>query len=307
MGSRKRGQRQPDDQPPRERPLLYHLDRFSAAEIRGWEDFKDRFSRFQWEYYQQLSYQRRRAADDLRRTLLEAAKGPFPFSKWQRVVRHRYSVEPLSLKGSVASDPGGRFNVGAIDPDTFPPFPALYAASDKDTALQEHLCQSLTEKSDLSPHEFALLSRASLTNVSISGRLDRIIDLGEPARLSEFVEVLAGFELSESLFREAKALRIEKPKVVRTISELMQAVLNKDWRIAPMNYDVPSQPQIFGSLVVEAGIEGIIYPSKFTQKECLAAFPHKFRGKDSFVVLDDEPPPQTVERRLDMESWKRLV
>jgi len=60
-----------------------------------------------------------------------------------------------------------------------------------------------------------------------------------------------------------------------------------------MQFDVPATGQIFGQLVAGAGIEGIVYLSKFTGKECIVIFPQNFEeGTDSFIALDDEPPTQ---------------
>lgn len=289
--------------PGRQRPFPRLLDQFTVRDIRAWEEKKDRILRFHWDYHQELSYQRKQAAESLRQALLEAAEGPFRFAHWQRVVRIQHVTEPLSVAGSLRSDPGGRFNVGALDPDIFPPFPALYAASDKGTALQEYLCQSLPGTSDLTPHEYALADPTSMANISLSGTLDRIVSLRDPKRLKVFVEILAGFRLSRKLKREAKALGLQEPRLVRTMPDFMSVVLNRDWRMWPMAYDLPAQPQIFGALVAEAGIEAIVYPSKFTTLDCLAAYPHNFRGPDSYVELDDTPPPNTRVRRLDAVSW----
>ncbi len=66
-----------------------------------------------------------------------------------------------------------------------------------------------------------------------------------------------------------------------------------------MQVDIPANSQLFGQLVVRAGIEGIVYPSKFNDRDCLAVFPQNFSGTGSFVELLDTPPAQTVTRRLD--------
>src|SRR5258708_39152388 len=81
---------------------------------------------FHWAYYSDLAFQRNRIREQLRGSLREKAL-PFPFSKWQRIVKYKYSLVPLSTKGSRA-DPGGRFNIGEIDPARYPVFPALYIA-----------------------------------------------------------------------------------------------------------------------------------------------------------------------------------
>jgi hypothetical protein len=92
---------------------------------------------FHWEYYSELAFQRNQIREQLKSSLRDKAK-PFEFPRWQRIVRYKYSLVPLSTKGSLV-DPGGRFNVGDIDRARYPAFPALYIASDKGTALAEVL------------------------------------------------------------------------------------------------------------------------------------------------------------------------
>ncbi|MDE2313913.1 MAG: hypothetical protein KGL04_07050 [Elusimicrobia bacterium] len=47
---------------------------------------------------------------------------------------------------------------------------------------------------------------------------------------------------------------------------------------------VPISSQLFGQLAADAGIEGIVYPSKFSGKDCLAVFPQNFEN-ESYVVI----------------------
>ena len=56
-----------------------------------------------------------------------------------------------------------------------------------------------------------------------------------------------------------------------------------------MKYDVPSNPQIFGQLLHEAGVEGVLYPSKMTGKDCVAIFTRNFEKGNSWVSLDEAP------------------
>ena len=114
---------------------------------------------FHWRYYSELAFQRKQIREGLNGALREAANA-FEFSGWQRVVKYRYSLDPLSTKGSLA-DPGGRFNVGAIDPRRYPMFPALYLAADKGTALAEVLGRD-TSANSLTPEELALTKPDSI-------------------------------------------------------------------------------------------------------------------------------------------------
>ena len=67
---------------------------------------------------------------------------------------------------------------------------------------------------------------------------------------------------------------------------------------------VPANSQIFGHLVFLAGIDGIIYPSKLTTKDCLVCFPRNFANSASVVEIDDPTPDARVPRKLDSGSWK---
>ncbi len=129
---------------------------------------------FHWEFYSELAFQRNQIYDALKDSLHERTN-PFTFSAWQRAVKYRYSLNPLSTSGS-RSDPGGRFNVGEIDPSRFPVFPALYLASDKGTALAELFGRDSRPGDALSPEELALTTSQSVTVVSVSGKLESVLD-----------------------------------------------------------------------------------------------------------------------------------
>lgn len=139
---------------------------------------------FHWEYYSELAFQRNQIREQLKSSLRDKAK-PFEFPRWQRIVRYKYSLVPLSTKGSLV-DPGGRFNVGDIDRARYPAFPALYIASDKGTALAEVLGREKSAGS-LTPEELALTKPDSITAVSVSGKLESVIDIRDRNNLGGFV------------------------------------------------------------------------------------------------------------------------
>jgi RES domain-containing protein len=219
---------------------------------------------------------------------------------------YKYALEPLSSQGSLV-DPGGRFNIGLIDPIKFAPFPALYIASNKDTALQEMLCQKPDPDSKLTPHEFALTDTSSITIVSVSGSLERVINLDREEALKEFVGLINDFQYPKRLIREARERNFRLPDIVRTVGNLKRGLLTENWRAYPMQVDIPSMSQIFGQLVHESGIEGIVYPSKFTDKDCLAVFPRNFADSSSYVELDDPAPPEAKTRRLDKNTLVHVI
>lgn len=285
------------------------LDVFSKESISKGAVFKDKFLKFHWDFYNDLAYQRSKIIDEIKKALLEGAQSDFKYENWQRAIKYKYALEPFSVAGSLI-DPGGRFNIGDINLSQFPQFSALYMASDKDTAIQELLSQEIDPRKDkekLDPLDFALTKHESIAVVSLSGRLDSIIDLKQPERLKPFMDLIKDFSISESLKKDATRIGLPEPDLIRTASKLVDVLLSPDWREWPMVFDVPFSSQIFGQLVSEAGIEGILYASKFTNKDCLAVFPQNFdESTDSFVELDDEAPPGIKIRRMDANVWKAM-
>lgn len=74
-----------------------------------------------------------------------------------------------------------------------------------------------------------------------------------------------------------------------------------------MLYDVPAGTQVFGSIALDAGIEGIVYKSVMTGSECLALFPQNFVNSSSYIELDDPAPTDDVPRRIDSSNFNRFL
>ena len=290
---------------------VYLLDRISTGDIKRDRDLAERLLAFHWQYYTELAFQRWQARDEIRTALHEAARDRFEFKAWQRVVRYKWSLAPLSSAGSL-TDPGGRFNFGDIDRPRFPAFPALYLAEDKEIALQESLAQSPSNVVkqagvELTALDMALAKPDSVLFASVSGLLDSYVDLSDPHRLQPLLEVIRGFKVSGEVRRMARSLKLPPPGIISRLDQLKQELLKADWRAYPIQVDAPSNSQIFGQMVKEAGIDGIVFPSKFGEGRCLALFPELLANSDSFAQLDDQPPDTRVVRRLDWTTWKLLV
>ncbi len=99
---------------------------------------------------------------------------------------------------------------------------------------------------------------------------------------------------------------MQPPTLVRDTAGLARVLLETNWRGWGMHVDVPSPSQIFGQLVSEAGIEAILYPSKFGEGDCLAVFPKNFEGSDAVLQLDDPAPPDIDTLRMDSTTWRAL-
>ena len=279
------------------------LDSGQVSDITRSKKYFEQLVSFHWRYYSELAYQRKQIREELNSVLREVA-GPFEFTRWQRVVKFKYSLDPLSTKGSLV-DPGGRFNVGAIDPNRYPMFPALYLAVDKGTALAEVLGRSVTQSS-LSPEDIALTKPDSISVLSVSGKLEAVLDIQSGRNLQRFVALIKDFKLSRTLRSEAQALGFPLD-IVSNIDVLQKVLGHPNWRDWPMLYDVPAAGQIFASIAVNAGIEAILYGSVITGRECLAIFPQNFLNSSSFIKLDDPTPSDNVPRQMDSTNFKQFI
>src|SRR5260221_14726179 len=109
--------------------LFFLLDSFPPRAIKPWIKHHDELLEYTAEHFAWFAHQRSRMMDALKKSLLENAEN-FSFKKWIRMVSQQFSNTPFSTFGSIKNFPGGRFNIGTIDIERFPQFPALYLAED---------------------------------------------------------------------------------------------------------------------------------------------------------------------------------
>jgi hypothetical protein len=84
---------------------------------------------------------------------------------------------------------------------------------------------------------------------------------------------------------------------------LLKSFLANNWRKEPAQFDIPANSQIFGQLAYFAGMDGVVYPSTKTGKNCLAIYPSNFDGRNSFLSLDDDPPEVWTPRIISSENF----
>jgi hypothetical protein len=207
----------------------------------------------------------------------------------------------LSTAGSLKGE-GGRFNIGAeLSPDAFTAFPALYIADNYDAAYREKFGQAAVAPTPLSGADLALRQPASFAQVRLRGALDAVLDISDPATLQSFVAIIKEFPLPKHVAQLTRQLGLTRPpKLIRTAATLQRQLLDPTWRMLPMQYDLPSNSQVFGRIASAAGIQGILYPSARTADSgCLALYPQNWRGSGCYVELMDPAPPEVRFRRLD--------
>jgi RES domain-containing protein len=237
-------------------------------------------------------------------SIRKAAKAECDFRGWSRLVDYRYSNQPLSMAGSLKGD-GGRFNIGAgLNPANHTPFPALYVAEDFPTAFRERFgLDQNSAQGGITANELVLRRNVSFTQVALDCRVEMLIDAGDLQALKPIAQVLALIQMPRGVGELARKLQLRSPWLVRTASSLQRMLLHPNWRIDPVQYELPSSPQIFGRMCSAAGVHGILYPSvRNGGMRCLALYPQNWRGSGSFIELIGSCPPEISIRRLDGES-----
>ena len=185
----------------------YLLEQGTISDMRAAKDATRALLKYHWDYYSELALQRSQIQNEIQKSLIQSCRSNYKFEKWQRAVKWKYGLHPLSTKGSLTNI-GNRFNTGIEVNSEVPSFPALYIAYDKDTALQETLGQVKIENSSLSARELALTNPQSEVVVSVSGSLEKIFDLTNSDTLKKFVKLIKNFKLSGSLIERMPAVSV---------------------------------------------------------------------------------------------------
>ena len=221
---------------------------------------------------------------------------PYSFEDWFRLVSTKYSANPLDARGSMENATGGRFNIGNIKKDLFPAFPALYTANGKDTCVKEVYGGMEMFFSDKRGNSF----------FRVNGCINTLLDITRKGSLNKFMKVIKKITLSRELKKRANQLELNRSSLQR-MAQLKKDLYDKNWKLAPNIYDIPSVSQIFGQLAKSSGIEGILYQSTRHSKTglCLAVFPENFKNSESYIDLKD-CPKNIKYKRLDLESYQKF-
>ncbi len=259
--------------------------------------------KYQWDFYSELAFQRSIIQDKLLSAIAQSCLTDFKFNSWQRVISWKYSNHPLCTLGSIKQY-GGRFNIGEdiSQANTLKTFQAFYLAEDQGTAQIEAFGSQVPNEK-LTVEDVALTNKSSYSCISISGSLDKVIDLTKKSSLTKFVRLISSFTIPQSIYDSAKRLGIPKPTLINTSTLLLQSFLSPSWRKEPAQFDIPANSQIFGQLAHQAGIDGILFRSTKTSKKCLAVFPSNFGGGCSWLALDDEPPEIWIPKVINLNNF----
>lgn len=281
------------------------LDKFSDVDLRSWNKLDNNLSEYQIRFFYHLEAQRVAR----RQELLDAVLTPAPISQdihsWVRVVPYKYTLDPLSTLGSI-SDIGGRFNLGkALGSASFTCFNALYIANNIKTAYNERFGNHSSKK--LSGFDLALQSENSFSTFMLEGCVENLFDLTNANNLKRFMKVTKTFGISREIREIAKELGIATPQMIHLASELKNHLMQTNWRHLPMQFDMPSNSQVFGRLLFEAGYDGVIYNSSFNTGKCIAIFPKNIENSDTSVSIVGDAPSKEVNTVFDANTWRKFV
>ena len=112
----------------------------------------------------------------------------------------------------------------------------------------------------MSAAELALRKPGSFTQIQVRGRLDLVIDIGDAMALKPFVEVIKTFRLPARVTSLARRFNLRRPPgLVRTVSALQRQLLHRNWRMLPMQFDLPANTQVLGRMAAAAcrGLGGL--------------------------------------------------
>ena len=79
------------------------------------------------------------------------------------------------------------------------------------------------------------------------------------------------------------------------------------WRQLSESSEAYNVGLLIGRLLIEAGFEGILYPSSKGKGLCIAMFPEVLINSESYVELSDPAPAHLGHRRLDSTTCQALL
>jgi RES domain-containing protein len=290
---------------PYDHRIFILLDSVPPRAIKAWIKLHNHIVDYTAEHFAYFAHRRSQVMEELKQSL-QANMTTFEFSDWRRIVSHQFSNTPLSTIGSIKSFPGGRFNIGVIDTERFPQFPALYLAEDASTAFLEmtglkpdNVFEGLSAKE--------LAAAGNFSHFVIRGKLTAILDLTTPKSLQKFYDCLKGILLPIYYTKKAAQLKISAMVPVKSLENLRETLLVENWRLMPMQFDSPSNSQVLGQIAHSAGIEAILYPSVKTNRKALAIYPENFTNSDAFIEITGKVAETVLLTRIDKDTYKNFL
>jgi len=135
-----------------------------------------------------------------------------------------------------------------------------------------------------------------------------MLDVRTAKSLRKVVNILKQFKIDAMTDELAVLAGIKEPmKILKLPRDLKMSIHERDWKASPTQVNLPANPQVFGKLVYDAGIEGILYNSTKGRGSCLALFPKNFDRSESFVMLEDDSADTVLTTKMDKNTWRKLI
>lgn len=132
------------------------------------------------------------------------------------------------------------------------------------------------------------------------GVVEQVINVSNLEALKPFTNVLKTFPMPKAVLPMARRLGLRQaPWLIRSPITLQRQLVSPNWRMLPLQFDLPSNSQIFGRLASAAGLHGILYPSaRQLGKRCLALFTQNFPDSGSVIEVGDASPKEARLTRI---------
>ena len=291
-------------------PVLhqYLLDSYTESDIESDIESKkklrenlEKLVRTEWMYYHDQRLKRSSSLTDaLNSSIIE---GGLSFQNHYRCVFSEFQNKPLSSKGSISTFKGGRFNIGKLD--GFTSFPGFYIANSEITAKSEAFQTDILKKYKYDYSAFALQkSIASHSVARINGHIEKVVNINIEPNLKKIVKILKKIEPSEQIMNLSKSMGLQPHGSVATIKHLTSQLFDRNPSYYPVNFGLPHNSQDFGKIARDAGIQGLLFKSKFNSGNCLVIFPENLKNcPKSFYELSDKFPDEVI-KRIDHNNYE---
>ncbi len=236
-----------------------------------------------------LQRERENRISEINDSLLSNIKLQYEHDDLSRIVRAKFSTDPLCPIGSVRRPPGGRFNFGQTTRLASNYFQALYLANDFETALAE----TYHSKEE---------SIGDFMHCKVSVKIDRYLDLRDKKVIKGFFDTIKTIKIPTEFVDLAVDLGVEPMSICKDDSEIYNAIFSERYKAWDTWVDQYSPSQWLGFYIYSLGIPAVIYPSVRDQRGFnLAIYPDNFKDTENLISL------KTPEHFLEIKEERKSI
>lgn len=270
-------------------------EQFVEKELKAFENYTQSQKEYRGLTETYLERERERRLENILTGLNSAKKSDLAETQFHRIVRSRFSHNPLCSVGSVERPPGGRFNFGKSTRFVTNYFYCLYVGDSYETSFEESFYS--TEE-----------SIGDFASFKIDVKIDSFLDLTTDAPYEAFYEVIKDIRLPADFEKFALARGIQPMSLVNSPQALKLAIMSPNWKSWDTWLDLFAPSQWFGYYAQLAGIGGILYPSaRRDGGKNLAIFMDNFEATGSEVALSNPnewPLINEALKKINSDNYK---